>query len=339
MRKLMPFFAAAVLGSVVVSSAVADEVYLTDGDHLSGTVTSIAGGKMTLHSDVVGDIVIPTSGIKSFQTTHPIDMTLTDGTRINQQVVMSDPGKVAVVSTGLEGQQKLSVSDIETVNVPILTGSFQVGGSLARGNTFTDQLNAGFNVGVNLQKEIFTFTGEYNYGRTKDRTTGVTTATADRWDLDAKYQHYFSKKFYGYVDAEVTKDRIAFLDLRFTPSAGIGYQWLDKAPLKFGTEGGIAWIYEKYTNGTPTREDVALKLAYHLTYDFNSNVNLFNDVTYFPSLEHISYYLLNTDIGLHTKLTKKLFAELKIEWDYDSEPATGALKNDELYVASLGYTL
>jgi hypothetical protein len=30
---------------------------------------------------------------------------------------------------------------------------------------------------------------------------------------------------------------------------------------------------------------------------------------------------------------------LKIEWDYDARPANGALKNDERYIASLGYSL
>jgi hypothetical protein len=62
-------------------------------------------------------------------------------------------------------------------------------------------------------------------------------------------------------------------------------------------------------------------------------------VTYFPSLRNGSVYVINTDIGLHAKLTKNLFAELKIEWDFNSSPAIGALKNDERYVAALGYAI
>ncbi len=46
---------------------------------------------------------------------------------------------------------------------------------------------------------------------------------------------------------------------------------------------------------------------------------------------------LNGDIGLHTDFTKSLFAEFKIEWKYDSEPAPDRQKNDFRYILSAGY--
>jgi len=312
---------------------------LNNGDHLTGTVTKVQDGKMTLHSAVFGDTVIPTDSIKTFATDAPIELHLADGTVVSRQVGLSDAGDVAVSGTGLGGGQKITIASIDAVNPNPFSGSVALGGSLVRGNTFTDNLSANLALGYKMKQEQVTFTAEYMYGRQKDRTNGTESTTSDRWDLYGKYQHFFSKKFYGYIDADVTKNRIAFLDLRFTPSAGVGYQWLDKAPLKVGTEGGVAWLYETYTNDTPKREQVALKLAEHVTYDFNTNVNLFQDLTYYPSLEHINSYVINSDIGLHTKLTRKLFAELKIEWDYDSQPANGALKNDARYIASLGYSL
>ena len=339
MRKVFSLLAAAVLGATVVSSALADEVLLNNGDRLTGTVTKVEDGKLTLHSGVFGDTVIATDQIKTFATDNPIDLHLTDGTVISRQVAESDQGTVALVGNGVGQGQTLNISTIDEVNPNPFTGSFSVGASLVRGNTFTDNLNGAFALGYKVKQEQLTFTGEYLYGNQKNTTTGQESTTTDRWDLYGKYQHFFSKKFYFYADADVTKDRIAFLDLRFTPSVGAGYQWLDKAPLKFGTEGGIAWLYENYTNGTPNREEVSLKLAYHLTYDFNPTVSLFHDLTYYPSIEHINNYLINADIGIHSKLTKKLFTELKVEWDYDSTPANGALKNDARYIASLGYSL
>jgi len=338
-RKALAVLAAAVLGVTVISTARADVVILKQGDHLTGKITKVADGNLTLHSDMAGDVVIPLSNVRTFSTVAPIDLHLSDGTVLVRQVAESDPGNVAIMGEGVGAGQKVPIATIEDVNPQPLTASFAIGGTLTRGNTFTDTLNANFKIGYKLKQELFTFTGEYEYGKQKDQTTGVESTTTDRWDLDGKYQHFFSKKLYGYVEAEVTKDRIADLDLRFTPSAGLGYQWLDKAPLMFNTEVGAAWLYENYSNGTPTREDAALKLAYHLTYNFNAAVSMFNDVTYFPSLRNASVYVINTDIGLHAKLTKNLFAELKIEWDFNSSPAIGALKNDERYVAALGYAI
>jgi putative salt-induced outer membrane protein YdiY len=352
MRKFLTIAAVTMLGAGALARA--DDVILNKGDHLTGTITQVQGGKMTLHSEVLGDVFIPMKDVRTFSTDEPVDLHLTDGTVVNRPVAQSDPGDITFTG-GLADGQKVAVANIDTVNYQPFSGQATLGGSLVRGNTFTDTLSAGIKLGYKLNQEELTFTGEYDYGDQKNRTTttfpatattpaktittSAKTTTTDRWDLYGKYQHFFSKKFYGYADAEVTKDRIASLDLRFTPSAGVGYQWFDTAPLMFGTEGGIAWLYENYTNGTPNREEVSLKLAYHLTYDFNDHVSMFNDLTYYPSIENGKNYLLSSDIGLHAKLTKKLFAELKIEWDYDSNPANNALKNDERYIASLGYTL
>ena len=339
MRKAFAVAAAAVLSVAGISSVRADVVILNQGDHLTGTITKVADGKLTLHSDQIGDVTIPLANVKTFSTVAPIDLHLSDGTVLVRPVAESDPGNIAIMGDGLGAGQKVPIASIDDVNPQPLTASFAVGGTLTRGNSFTDTLNANFKIGYKLKQEQFSFTGEYEYGKTKDQATGIESTTTDHWDLDAKYEHFFTKKFYGYAEAEVTKDRIADLDLRFTPSVGLGYQWFDKAPFVFSTEIGAAWLYENYTNGTPTREDAALKLAYHLTYNFNETISMFNDLTYYPSLRSGSVYVLNADIGLHAKLTKNLFAEVKIEWDYNSEPAIGALKNDERYVAALGYSI
>jgi putative salt-induced outer membrane protein YdiY len=333
MRKILSALALVALGTFVISShAVADDVYLIAGDHLIGTVTTVANGKLTLHSDALGDTIIPLETIRTFSTAAPLKVTLSDGTTIDAPAGQSDPGDIT-----FNGDRKVAISQLDVVNPVPLTGLFALGGSIIRGNSFADTLNASYVLGYVTGREKFSTTGEYTYGNSK--TAGVETTTTDRWELYGKYQHFYTPRFYGYADADLTKDRIAFLDFRFAPSVGVGYQIFNKSPLTLGTEIGVAWLYQKYTNATPTREPLAFKAAYHLTYDFNSAVSLFNDLTYYPTVPHVADYLVQADIGLHTKLSKKLFTELKIEWDYNAAPANGALKNDTRYIANIGYSL
>jgi putative salt-induced outer membrane protein YdiY len=328
--------AAAVMAGPV-SSVKADQVTLNDGEQLTGSITSVDDGKMVFHSDIVGDVTIPMGKVRTFASDKPIDIHLSDGSVIPRQVLAAGPGEVALAGGGVVAPQTISIGAIDQINPPLFTGSILVGGTVTRGNTDTETLAAGIKLGYKMKAEQLSFGAEYDYGQQK--VGGVSTTSVDHWDLDAKYQHYFSKKFYGYIEGEAAKDRIAFLDLRFDPSAGVGYNWFDTAPFKFSTEGGIAWLYEKYTNGTPTVEDAALKLAYHMSYDFNDKVSMFHDVTYVPSLDRGSRFLVNSDLGFHAKLNDKLFTELKAEWDYNSAPANGALKNDFRYIASIGYTI
>jgi putative salt-induced outer membrane protein YdiY len=343
MGKLKSLLAAAVLVCVAGTKALADEVVTLEGDHINGTVKSISDGKLLIKSDTLGDVTVPMSHVSTFSTDAPIEVHLTDGTVVTRQLQKSDVGSVVVAGDQLGGGQKILVSSIDEINPKAFSAQVAIGGSLARGNSYSDTLNASLAMEYKVKTEDITFTAEYNYARQKTRlaTGGLSTAssTTDRWDLEGKYEHFFTKKFYAYVDAEVTKDRIAFLDLRFTPTAGVGYNWFDTKPLLFSTEAGVGWIYETYTNGTPTREEATLRLAYHLQYVFNDHVSAFHDVVYRPSIEYGSHYIINADIGLHAKLTSNLFTELKAEWDYDSTPANGALKNDARYIASLGYGL
>jgi putative salt-induced outer membrane protein YdiY len=333
--------AAAVVVCIAGTGARADEVITLEGDHINGTVTSISGGNMIVKSDTLGTVTVPMSHVSTFSTNGPIELHLTDGTVVSRQVAASDGGSVTVVGDQLGGGQKIAVASIDEVNPKAFSAQISVGGSLARGNSYSDTLNASLAMKYKVKTEDITFKAEYDYARQKTRlaTGGFTTAssTTDRWDLEGKYEHFFTRKFYGFVDAEVTKDRIAFLDIRFAPTAGVGYTWCDTKPFLFSTEAGAGWIYENYTNGTPTREEAIIRLAYHMQYVFNPNVSLFHDVQYLPSLEYGNHYIINADLGLHAKLTKNLFAELKAEWDYDSAPANFALKNDARYIASLGY--
>lgn len=341
MRRIL-YLLAVVLLAMPARKILADVVITNEGDRITGTITSVADGKMVVHSGVVGDVTIPLTHIRTFSTDKPLEFHLADGTVITRQVEQSSPGEVLVSGTGLGAGQPLMVSSIDEVNPKAFSASFQLGGTISRGNTYNDTLNASAAIGYKLKQEDITFKAEYENATEKIHTpTGYqpTTTTEDRWDIEAKYEHFFTKKFYGDVDIDVTKDRIAFLDLRLAPTAGVGYAWLQNDPLHFSTEGGIGWIYENYTNGTPTREEATLRLAYHLNYVFNANISAFHDLVYFPSIEYGSHYLINGDIGLHAKLTKNVFAELKAEWDYDSTPANGALKNDARYAATLGYAI
>jgi len=343
MKGLLCAWAAAALGVLAVSSARADQVITTTGDTINGTIKGVTAGSLVVHTDSMSDVSIPLAHISTFTTSGPIVIQLADGSQLTSQVASGNTGTVTLVNPNGGPGEPLAITGIDNVNPQAFTASVTIGAILTRGNTFTDSVNAGLKLGYVHKNEQLSFSAEYLYGRQKtvDSRPVTETTTTDRWEIDAKYQHFFTKRFYGFADIDATKDRIALLAIRVVPSVGAGYDIFDKSPFKLGVEGGASYVYQEYTNGSTTQSEVALKLAYHTTYDLTPTVQVFNDVTYYPVLAHISRgnFLLLTDIGVHAKLIDKVFAELKIEWDYNAEPANGALKNDERYVASLGYSL
>lgn len=339
MRLTVAFILIAVIS--MCSLCGADEIYFTNGDILTGTITAIGDGKITVKTPEAGEVKVPLSSITTFSTTKPIDIRLSNGSIIHAKLSKSSAGQVMSHST-LQGTAPIKLGNLTSfppVLSPVWTGSVKFGGLLVRGNASSESVNLAIGVDRKTTKDELSFAGSYLYGRTKDRITGVATTANDNWQTEAKYQYNLTKKLYDYADIEVKKDRLAFLDLQVVPSVGLGYHWVNKPTLAFATEAGIAWVYQTYTNNTPTRENISLKLAYHLTKKFNDKVSLIHNLNYTPSIENGRDFLVETDVELKTLMTKHWFTDLKIELDYNNNPANGALKTDTRYELDLGYTL
>ena len=352
--------AALAAGLAAAATAVrADEVVLKNGDRLTGQFKDLTAGKVTITVLGLGDVKVDAGQIATMATDGPVDVRLKDGTAEKRRLfavplpaattlptttpstaAAATPGAV-VIEGGLIQSQRTDVGDITAINPPgpQFTGSITAGLLLIRGNASTDTLNLGVNVARKSDQDTVAVIASYLYGRTRDRTTGVTTTTAENWQAEARYDYNFTPRTYGFLDALVRKDRIAFLDLRFVPSGGFGYKFFTGPELTLNGELGLAWVYEHYTNDTPTREDVSARGAYHVGYKFSDSVSAFHDLEYLQSLQRGSHFNISTDVGLHAQLTKHFFGEAKVTLLYDSSPANGALKNDVFYAVNLGYNL
>ena len=322
------------------ATAAADQVVLKNGDKLDGHIVTLDAGKLTINVLGLGDVKVDTGQIVTFSTDGPVDLRLSDGTAAKRKVD-AVPGGGVEIEGGLAANQRVGIAEVAQVNPPepAWTGSVAAGALLIRGNSDTDSLSLSVNLAHKTQQDDISVAASYLYGRTRDHTTGVVTTTAENWQVDARYDYNFTKRFYGFLDGQVRKDRVADLDLRVVPSGGVGYRFFEQPDFTLAGEAGLAWVYEKYTNGTHTREDVSLHLAYHVTKKFNDEVSAFHDLEYLPSVERSRNYIVNTDVGLRAQLTKHLFGEAKITLDYDSEPAKGSLKNNVYYAVNLGYNL
>lgn len=329
--------AAAVLACTFAAGVWADEVTFTNGDHLTGKIESVEGGKMVFASAKAGKLTLDMKDVRTFASDGPISLKLDDGTVIHQKVNAAGEGQVAIAPGGAIAAQSVPIQRIKYVNFKEeWTGSITVGGSLARGNTNADNLNAAFNLVRRGEKDRITVDGGFLYGREHVPGVAGKHETENDWFVGAKYDYFFTKKVYGYANARVERDLIADVDLRLTPGVGAGYNWVDQPDFKFYTEGGVSWLYRSYRNDG-TNESVALRLAYHLDKKLNEHVSLFHNLEYYPALDRIDNYFFDADAGIRASITKTMFTELKIREQYDSAPAPGKGRNDTRFILGVGW--
>ena len=333
--------AAAILVVFVAGPASGDEVRFKNGDRITGKITSAEGGKLKITTKVAGDVAAELKDVETFSTDAPAAVHLKDGTVVRERITAGDAGSIRAGGAGGDegGGRSVALADVESINPnrDRWTGSVVAGGLITRGNSNTTSLNVNAEASRRTLQDRLSGSGSYIFSRERSPDTGDNNTTADNWSLAGKYDYFITKKFYGFASLRAEHDRIADLDLRLTPSLGVGYQWVETPELNFNTEAGLAWVYEEYDDAD-SEDHVAARLAYHVDRKFNERVSLRHNLEYLPSLEDLGDFNVIADLGVRTTLTKNMFTELKVEWKHDSSPAPDAAKNDQRFLLGVGWS-
>lgn len=316
-------------------AAFGDEVQFKSGDRLTGTVKSLAGGKMLFDSKVAGPLTLNMADIKTFSTDAPIEIALADGSTLNQKISAAADGSVAA-----DAGKTLPLADIAKINPdkPKWAGVVSAGATFVRGNTKSDTASIGVEATHRTESDRISLGAGYYTAKQRDTSTHSDSTIADNWFLKGQYDYFVSKRLYAYGNLRYEKDRIAYLDMRLTPGVGFGYQWIERADLNISTEAGANWVYEKYADPDETRTYMAGRLAYHVDKSFNAKVKSFHNLEYIPSFEDIGTFLVNSDIGLRAAMTARLSFEAKAQLVYNSQPSSDRDKKDLRYILGVGWT-
>ena len=338
------FFVALLCVSRISAMCIADEVYLVNGDRITGKVTTLADGKLTVESDLAGKVVIDLGNITTFKTNEPVEIQLKNGTAFKKQISKAETGKFAVEGDQTLKSQDFNVASITAINPPPKEEPKwhgDISGALVstHGNTNTtsESFSANLTRRSAIDRTLLSF--DYLYGKqefTKDDGTKKKEVTRDQWKARGEYDYFFSKKLFGFIDGRYEKDKIAELERRTSVGVGAGYQWIESEPFNLSTQAGIASRYETYTNNTPSSSQMSAQLGYHLDKKLTQTLMFINDLTYYPSLEESGDYLLTTTGELRAKLTETIFANFKVVFDFDSTPAEGKGKTDVQYIVGIG---
>jgi putative salt-induced outer membrane protein YdiY len=334
-----PLAGALALCLVLVGGAAADEVLLLNGDRLTGTIVGAAGGKLTIKTEAAGDVIVDLAKVKTFSTTEPVVVRTGEAT-LRSRVTAGPDGAVQVVPIAGGAPQTVALSDIGQINPPPVkwTGGISFTGMKTSGNAESTNIGFSLNAVRRAEQDRITLGAGYAFGRQEDPDTGEESTTVDNIFGFAKYDYFLSKKLYLYGAVRAERDRIADLDLRFTPSVGAGYQWYETPTFNLSSEAGLAWVYEDFRDAG-SDDHFAARFAYHVDWTPYKGVLLFHNLEWLPAFDDpFGDYNLNGDLGLRTAIFQGFFAEAKIEARYDSEPAPGAEKEDLRYVLAVGWS-
>ena len=326
-----------------VQSVQADEVIFKNGDRLTGKIEHLTDGKLVFNSKVAGTVTVDISEVQTLSSDVPINVHLTDGTSFTQKVTKAGPNRFAIEGTDAIKAQEFGLAAISSINPPAKpkpkwSGDISAGLTSTHGNTKAETISASANLRKRTEKDRTQVSADYARGRQRDTNTGLMETTENWWRTKGKYDYFFTKKLFGYVDGRYEKDAIAQLDRRVIAGGGAGYQWIESEDMNFSTQAGFASLYEKFDNQTTSNSEVSVQAGYNFDKQLTKKVKFIHDLTWYPSTEKFSNYYLTSTGEIRAHFNDRMFTNFKAIFDYDSTPAIGAGNTDVKYIWGIGWS-
>lgn len=344
----------------------ADQVTLKNGDRLTGTVVKSDGKDLVLHTDAMGDVTIKYGEIQEIKTEAELHVSVKGGKTAVGPVTTSD-GKLEI-ATKTNGTVEVAKEDVtlirndaeETAYEKTLhpglrqgwTGGANVGFSLARGNSETENLALAFNaVHTTLNDKITLYATSID--TKNDLSTPTTVANLETGGL--RYDHNLGAKAFVFGAADFMSNALQFLDLRQVYTGGFGWHVIKNDATQLDLLGGINYTHETYSNGavvTPaappvpavyasygvTNRFVAASFSEDLVQKLGKSTVITQNMGFFPDLQNSSDYRATFSLGTVTKINKHFGWQNQFTNIYVSNPPTGTKRDDVLLTTGLNFS-
>jgi putative salt-induced outer membrane protein YdiY len=322
----------------------ADEIRLKNGDLISGTIVKKETSVIVIKTSYAGDINIQWSEIETVKSDKPVHVVLSDGSSLRGPLQEDEPG-VAKVELPQPDEEKAAeeknfdLREVRYINpTPDLTGegvrwtgNINAGGAITQGNTETKSLRFDGETIARTLKNRYTVGGVFHRDKDRGRDTQFNSRA------HAKYDRFFTPKWYGYINSSFENDRFRDLRLRRMVGVGNGYQIFETPNLNLAVEGGLNHIHEDYYDAP---DDSYPGLRWAVKYDqlfFSGKTKFFHEHEALVGFQENNHMLFFSKTGFRFPLVYNMHASTQLNYDWDSDPAEGREEYDSTLMFTVGY--
>ena len=337
------------LGSMLCSEALADQVSLKNGDRLTGAIIKYDGENLILKSEFAGEVKIQWGAVERITSDHPVYVTSKDGRVIVGtittaegvvEVQTSDTGKVALTKETVtlirsKEEQASYEAELARQRQAVWSGSADAGLSATRGNTDTLVISVGSQVARTTQRDKLSFYAASLFAR--NGTSGVSITTAEAIRGGARYDRNLSDRLFGFALTDLERDKFQQLDLRLVFGGGLGYHARKTERTRLDLFAGGSYNREKFTTGL-TRNSAEALVGEELSYKLSDSTTLAQRAVLYPNLSEFGEYRFAFDLTGVTKLTRQLGLQATISDRFQSNPLPGIKKNDLILTTGIRLT-
>lgn len=334
-KYILPFFFLLTASTVYAQT---DSLVFKSGTYMIGEVKDMDRGVVTVktpYSD--SDFKIEWDGIQEIYTDTYFLITLSNGSRYNGTLGMSETGKVAIITD--DGKQIeaafeniVFLDDINKGFWSQLYFSVDVGLDLTKANNFS-QFSIRSNLGYTAKR--WNLNGTFNtMSSTQDETDDI-----KRTDGGIGYRYFLPKDWYPLASVDFLSSTEQKLQLRTTGKIGMGKYIIHTNRAYWGFAGGANYNNENFSDDTPDRRSWEGFIGTELNMFNIGNLNLLTQLLAYPGITEAGRWRadFNFDAKYEMPFDDDFYIKLSLGFNYDNRPVEGAADLDYVFHTGFGW--
>jgi putative salt-induced outer membrane protein YdiY len=328
-------------------------VEFKNGDRLTGTVQRVVGSKLTLKTEMIGDVSIPVEKMKSFSGGKTAVVLVKDGRAFNGELSLLESGEWELKKNG--GARRVEADSVEAI-YPAATyqpevegrhevpwrnwkGKGNVGYSLVRGDRDASTLSVGFNATRRQPdlpglKEKLRTNFFLNMLFANTRTDGIQTS-ANSISSGMRQDFLITSNNFVFVLAQLDHIQTQSLNLRQTYGGGLGHDIIRNRRVVLNFLSGVTFVRENFQTDV-NRTNAEALIGERLSLNLTQHMSFEHYLNFYPNLTDRGEYRIDTTSSLNTRLSSLFSFNTTLTNRVLSNPLPGRQKHELVLTTGLG---
>jgi putative salt-induced outer membrane protein YdiY len=320
-------------------AALADVVYLKNGDRISGKVQRMGDEKLEIETPYADTVKIDRAEIISIETDEAVDVMVKGGSVSKARLERVPDGGVTLQGSGDASAAAIPIDKLAYINPSAKesgigvdwSGRATLGVTDTTGNTQTRDAYVSASLVARAKAWRWTSNGRAKYSEDSGQQT------AGSWLVGTRYDWLFRERQYLYARATAQRDTFSGIELRWTAGAGYGYKVLESDRTNLELRAGLDHVS---TENTVPPDQSYLAFGWGITFDYwiiPDKLQFFHNDECFSAISSSAGVVVRAETGLRAPIVDDLTANFQVNLDYNSDPAPGFKSTDRTWIVGLGY--
>jgi putative salt-induced outer membrane protein YdiY len=328
-------------GLLLCQFVFADQIILSNGDRLTGTITKSDAKNLVIKTEFAGEVTVQWPAVQEIDSTQALHVGLKDGSTVVGPVKTSDGSfeveaagkapvavpKDAVLFVRNDAEQEVYEKSLHPGLLQGWAGGANVSFALTRGNSETKNLALAFTADRKTKKDHLSMYANSVFS-TNDAPGALPSTTANAEQGGLRYDRNVDSRLFGFVGSDFQTDALQDLDLRSVFGGGLGFHAINSERTTLDLLAGGNYTRENYS--TLSRDLAAVTLGEELMKKLGQATVLTEKLYAYPDLNQTGEYRATFNFGTVTKLNKWLGWQNAFGDIYVTNPPAGKKTNDVL---------